>query len=336
MFPSRMTLDGLLVQLLNGLAGASTLFLVSAGLALIFGVTRIVNFAHGSLYMLGLYVAYSLVTRIGRTPLGFWVAVLGAAIELALLQRIYRAPVLFQLLATFALVLVFKDVALYLWGAEDLLGPRAPGLGGSVAILGRRFPQYDLFLIFVGPVVLGLLWLLLTRTRWGMLIRAATQDRDMIGALGVNQRWLFTGVFALGAFIAGLGGALQIPREPASLNLDLIAIGDAFVVVVVGGLGSIPGAYVAALVIAAVKAPSVGIGTVAPFGHPISLSPRTLVVEFLVMAAVLVVRPWGLLGKPLSVARGPAEIDPPLRRASPPVRWLGAVVLIALLLVPLL
>src|SRR5512140_1184895 len=175
-----MTLDGILIQLLNGLSGASTLFLISAGLALIFGVTRIVNFAHGSLYMLGIYVAYSLTAKLGASALGFWasivlaavvVAGVGALIELALLQRIYRAPVLFQLLATFALVLVFKDVALYLWGAEDLLGPRAPGLGGSVALLGRRFPQYDLFLIFVGPVVLGFLWLLLTRTRWGMLIR---------------------------------------------------------------------------------------------------------------------------------------------------------------------
>jgi branched-chain amino acid transport system permease protein len=339
-----MTLDGILIQLLNGLAGASTLFLISAGLALIFGVTRIVNFAHGSLYMIGIYVAYSLTTRLG-SALGFWtsllvaalvVAALGALIEVALLQRIYHAPVLLQLLATFALVLVLKDAALWLWGAEDLLGPRAPGLAGSITILGRRFPQYDLFLIFVGPAVLGLLWLLLTRTRWGMLIRAATQDREMIGALGVNQAWLFTGVFALGAFIAGLGGALQVPREPASLNLDLVAIGDAFVVVVVGGLGSIPGAYLAALLIAEIKALCVGIGHLAPFGVSISLSKLTLVVEFLVMASVLVVRPWGLLGKPQSVARGASEIDPPLRPATPPLRWIGAVVLMALLALPLM
>ncbi|MFN9941603.1 MAG: ABC transporter permease subunit, partial [bacterium] len=117
----------------------------------------------------------------------------------------------------------------------------APGLRGTIDILGRPIPTYDLVLVAIGPVVLGLLWLLLHRTRLGMLIRAATQDREMVGALGVDQRWLFTGVFALGAALAGLGGALQLPREPAHLGLDLATIGDAFVVVVVGGMGSIPG-----------------------------------------------------------------------------------------------
>src|SRR5690606_17920953 len=186
------------------------------------------------------------------TGLGFWpalllaavaVGVLGAVVEMVLLRRIYRAPELFQLLATFALVLVLRDGVLWLWGAEELLGPRAPGLSGAVTILGRLFPTYDLFLIVVGPTVLGLLWLLLTRTRWGTLVRAATQDREMVSALGVNQAWLFTAVFALGAMLAGLGGALQLPREPANLEMDLHTIGAAFVVVVVGGMGCIPGAY---------------------------------------------------------------------------------------------
>ena len=145
--------------------------------------------------------------------------------------------------------------------------------------------------------MLGLLWLLLTKTRWGTLVRAATQDREMVGALGVNQAWLFTAVFALGTMLAGLGGALQLPREPANLGLDLSTIGDAFVVVVVGGMGSIPGAYVAALLIAEVKAICVGIGNVDLFGFTFSFSKLTLVVEFLVMAVVLVVRPWGLLGR---------------------------------------
>ena len=250
-----MGFSGFVVQLLNGLAGASSLFLVGAGLSLIFGVTRIVNFAHGSFFMVGIYVAYSLVEKLGA-HMGFWpalllapvvVGALGALVEVLLLRRIYKAPELFQLLATFALVLVIKDAALWFWGPEELLGPRAPGLSGSVNILGRQFPSYDLFLIVVGPVVLGLLWLLLTRTRWGTLVRAATQDREMVSALGVNQAWLFTAVFALGALLAGLGGALQLPREPATLEMDLNTIGAAFVVVVVGGMGSIPGAYVAAL-----------------------------------------------------------------------------------------
>ena len=163
-----------------------------------------------------------------------------------------------------------------------------------------------MFSIFVGPLVLGALWLLLTRTRWGLLVRAATQDREMVGALGVNQRWLFTSVFALGTFLAALGGALQMPHEPANLNLDLALIGEAFVVVVVGGMGSIPGAFVAAILIAMVKAFCIAAGTIDVFGAPFPLSKLTLVAEFLVMAVVLVWRPSGLFGKPQGAVRGDA------------------------------
>ncbi len=337
-----MDFSGLAVQLLNGLAGASSLFLVGAGLSLIFGVTRIVNFAHGSFYMLGIYLAYTLADKFGGR--GFWVAVplaaitvgvFGAVVEVVLLRRVYRAPELFQLLATFALLLVLKDAALWLWGPEDLLGPRAPGLAGAVDLLGRRLPSYDLFLIVVGPAVLGGLWLLLNRTRWGTLIRAATQDREMVGALGVNQAWLFTAVFALGTMLAGLGGALQLPREPANLGLDLATIGDAFVVVVVGGMGSIPGAYVAALLIAEIKAICIGIGTVDLFGIAFSFSKLTLVVEFLVMAVVLVVRPWGLLGRPQATSRNSAPPEAPLRGADTATKVVGAVLLVALIAWPL-
>ena len=334
-----MTLDGLLAQLLSGLAGASTLFLIATGLSLIFGVTRIVNFAHGSLYMVGLYLAYALVDLMGGSALGYWTALvlaalavgaLGALIELVLLRRIYQAPELFQLLATFALVLVIRDVTLYFFGGEDLFGPRAPGLEGSVQWLGRAIPQYDLFLIAVGPIVLGLLWWAMTRTRWGTLVRAATQDREMVGALGVNQAWLFTSVFALGAFLAGLGGALQLPREPASLELDLITLGDAFVVVVVGGMGSIPGAFLAALIIAELKAVCIALGQVELFGNSFSFSKLTLVVEFLVMAAVLIWRPYGLLGRPAETSRNAADTELPMRRM--PFAFKVALVLMVLVL----
>ena len=339
-----MSIDALAVQFLNGLAGASTLFLIGVGLSLIFGVTRIVNFAHGSFYMLGIYVAYSIVARIGGGVVGFWfslllaalvVAAIGVVVELLLLRRIYQAPELFQLLATFAVVLIVRDATLAIWGPEDLLGPRAPGLKGSVEILGRQFPQYDLVLILIGPAVLGALWWLLTRTRFGVLIRAATQDREMVGALGVNQAWLFTGVFALGAFLAALGGALQLPREPANLGIDLVAIGEAFVVVVVGGLGSIPGAFLAALLIAEIKALCIAIGTVNLFGIDFAFSKLTLVVEFLVMAAVLIWRPWGLLGKPAAATRNVAEIEAPLKPADARTRWFGIAVLVLLLLLPI-
>ena len=338
-----MSLNAFLFQAVNGLSTASGLFLVAAGLSLIFGVSRIVNIAHGSLYMLGTYIAYTFATRLGG-GLGFWggivaaatvVAVVGALIEIAILRPIYRAPELFQLLATFALVLVINDATLWLWGPEDLLGPRAPGLRGAIEILGRRLPSYDLFLILVAPLVLALLHLALARTRFGRLVRAASQDREMVGALGVNQALLFTTVFALGAFLAGLGGALQIAREPANLAMDLNVLGDAFVIVVVGGMGSIGGAYLAAVIIAEVKALCIGIGVV-HFGlFSVNFSKLTLVAEFLVMAVVLIARPYGLLGREQGAVRGLAETEEPLRPASPILKMLGAAVLAALASLPL-
>jgi branched-chain amino acid transport system permease protein len=339
-----MTLSGLLFQALNGLSTASSLFILAVGLSLIFGVTRIINIAHGSLYMLGTYIAYSFATHFSGA-LGFWggilataliVGCLGAAIEIVLLRRIYRAPELFQLLATFALVLVFNDAALWIWGPADLLGPRAPGLRGAIEVLGRQLPSYDLFLIFVGPLVLVALHFALARTRFGRLIRAATQDREMVGALGVNQAILFTAVFALGAALAGLGGALQVAREPANLATDLVAIGDAFVVVVVGGMGSISGAYLAAVIIAEVKALCIGIGVV-DFGFvTVNFSKFTLVAEFLVMAVVLIARPHGLLGRPQAQVRAIAEPEEPIRPATPLLRTLGVIVMALLICLPLL
>ena len=339
-----MDLSGFVVQLLNGLAGASSLFLVAAGLSLIFGVTRIVNFAHGSFYMVGIYVAYSLVLTF-ENSLGFWpsillaavlVGLLGGLIEIVLLRRIYHAPELFQLLATFAVALVLRDVVLWYWGPEELLGPRAPGLDGAVEILGRQFPSYDLFLIVAGPIVLALLWLLLTRTHWGTLVRAATQDRGMVSALGVNQAWLFTAVFALGALLAALGGALQLPREPANLEMDIHIIGSAFVIVVVGGMGSIPGAYVASLLIAELKALCVWLGVVEILGVSISFTKLTLVVEFLVMAVVLIMRPWGLFGRPQAPGHKNSQGELPLRPASGRFRIGAGVFMLLLIALPAL
>jgi branched-chain amino acid transport system permease protein len=321
-----------LLQLLTGLAGASTLFLVSAGLTVIFGVTRVVNFAHGSLYMLGAYIAWTILGHLPRDPAAFVLgavataavlALLGAALEITLLRRIYRAPELLQLLATFGVALMAQDAAQAIWGADDLTLPRPPWLRAFVLLGGERFPRYDLLLIAAGPLVLGGLWLLLHRTRWGMLVRAATQDRDMVSALGVDQRRLFTSVFALGAGLAGLGGALALPQGSANLQLDLSTITDAFVVVVVGGLGSLGGAYLASLLIGVVQA----LGIV--------LVPKaTLAIVFVVMAATLVLRPNGLLGRPGAVAREaePASLVLP---APAILRWLGLALLILLSLAPL-
>jgi branched-chain amino acid transport system permease protein len=339
-----MNLEGLAFQALDGLASASGLFFVAVGLSLIFGVTRTINMAHGSLYMLGAYVAVTLATSVGGA-LGFWggivasaliVGLIGAAIEIVLLRRIYGAPELFQLLGTFALVLVINDATLWLWGPQDLFGPRAPGLRGAVEVLGRRLPTYDAFLIVVAPVVLCVLHAVFTRTRFGRLVRAATEDREMVGALGVNQAVLFTAVFALGSLLAGLGGALQTAREPANLGMDLTALGDAFVVVVVGGMGSIAGSYVAAVLIAEVKALCIGIGLVHFGAYAVNFSKLTLVAEFLVMAVVLIVRPQGLLGKAQAAIRSTAEPNAPIRPASPTMRILSFVGLLAVVALPVL
>ncbi len=317
----------LVVQALTGLSNASALFLIASGLTVIFGVTRVVNFAHGSLFMLGAYIAWTIFQHLPRDPAWFVagvllaavaVGVIGALMEMVLLRRIYRAPELFQLLATFGVVLAVQDIALLLWGPEDHTLSRPRWLRGAVEILGERFPLWDLYLIFVGPAVLALLWLLFTRTRFGTLVRAATEDREMVAALGVDQKFLFTAVFALGSALAGLGGALALPAGSANLQMDLSIIAEAFVVVVVGGLGSVPGAFLAALLIAELQA----------FG--IVLVPRiTLVLVFLVMALVLAVRPYGLLGKPLPPQRGGET--PPVLREKPSAALIGGAVALALL-----
>lgn len=328
-------MDLLVVQFLTGLASASSLFLVACGLSIIFGVTRIVNFAHGSLYMLGAYAAYSFATKLMPVVggAGFWLALpaaalvvggVGALMEVLVLRRLYRSHELFQLLATFGVVLIVDDVALAIWGPADLLGPPAPGFAGSIAVLGSRIPQYDLVLIAVGPLVLGLLWLLFRRTRWGTLVRAATQDREMAGALGVDQKKLFTSVVFLGAFLAGLGGAMQLPREAANLGMDLNIIAEAFVVTVVGGMGSIAGPFLAALLVAELNA----------FG--ILVFPQiSMVLLFLVMAVVLVLRPQGLLGRAVAAEHAThGEAETTLRPGGAAMAAAGLLLVAALAALP--
>mgnify|MGYP001552812803 CR=1 FL=1 len=289
----------LFIEILNGLSNASFLFILSSGLTIVFGVTRVLNFAHGSFYMLGAYFAVTLVAPLldwSYGPASFWAAVLlaaigtgllGAAMEVLLLRRVYHSSELSQLLATFGVVLIVEDAVGRIFGAADILGPRAPGLRGAVTIFGERFSSYDLAVIGIGVAVWGLLWLLMNRTRFGTLIRAATQDRVMLGALGVNQALLFTATLFLGSLLAGFAGALQIAKAPANGGMDLAMIVEAFVVTVIGGMGSVTGAAIGAVLIGELQA----------FG--ILFLPRiTLVLIFLVMAAVLALRPWGLLGRP--------------------------------------
>jgi branched-chain amino acid transport system permease protein len=326
-----VSLSLLFIQLLSGLAHAMVLFLIASGLSLIFGVTRIVNFAHGSFYMLAAYLTYTLTAALPLGGAAFYVAVplaaaavglVGFAVETALLRRVYRAPELYQLLLTFALVLVVADAVRFFWGPENKTGPEAPGLAGSIPIAGQLFPTYDLALIVLGPVVAAGLWLLFYRTKWGILIRAATQDREMVAALGVDQAKLFTSVFVLGSFLAGLGGALQVPRQALTNVMDTAIITEAFVVVVVGGMGSLPGALLAAVLI----------GVIDAFGVLV-LPKASLVTTFVVMAVVLIVRPWGLLGRPEARARPAGGAIVAESAVAVPRVW-AAALLAALVVVP--
>ncbi len=306
----RMTFS--VIQLLGGLSYATTLFLMAAGLTLIFGVTRIVNFAHGSFFMLGaLFTAhwvsnwfpawgesaplYLLAIVMGAACAGL----AGAAADFFLLRRMAGAPELYQLVATFGLTLAMHDAMQWGFGPGEVFAPRFPGLKGALQIGDDFFPTYQLAMIAFGPLVWLGLHLLLKASLFGQRLRAATQDRDMLAALGVNPKPLMLGAVVLGCALAGLGGALQLPREPAHLQMDTNVIVETFVVVVTGGLGSIGGAFVAALLI----------GLVHVLG--ISLFPQlTLVLVFLTMAVVLVFRPQGLFGRPQAVPGAGAAGSP--------------------------
>ena len=297
------------VQLLGGLSYATTLFLMAAGLTLIFGVTRIVNFAHGSFFMLGaLFCAHWLTHWFPHWADSAWLyaaamlmaaalaAAVGALTDLLLLRRMAGAPELYQLVATFGLTLFLHDLMRWGFGNEEVFAPRFPGLKGSVEIAGEMFPVYQLALMAVGPLVWLGLHLLLTRSLFGQRLRAATADREMLAALGVNPRPLMMGAVMLGCALAGLGGALQLPREPAHLQMDMAVIVETFVVVVTGGLGSIGGAFVAAILIGMVHA--LGIAW---------FPQASLVLVFLTMALVLVIRPQGLAGRQLAAVHGMRE-----------------------------
>jgi branched-chain amino acid transport system permease protein len=287
----------LFAQSLSGLTAAMFLFLIAAGLSLIFGVLRVLNFAHGSFYMVGAYLAYQIVQWVGTGPGRFWWAALGAAVGIAilgglverlLLRHLYAKEELYQLLFTYALVLVLSDVAKVIWGTQQLSVSRPPGLAGAFRLFGATIPYYNLFILLLGPAIALVFWLVLTRTRAGRLIRAAALDREMLGALGVDVTRLYTAVFVIGSFLAGLGGALVTPVKTIVPGMDVEIIVEAFIVVVIGGLGSFWGTFLGALIY----------GQVLSFG--ILIFPRFSIFSvFALMAVVLILRPWGLLGRPL-------------------------------------
>jgi branched-chain amino acid transport system permease protein len=218
-------------------------------------------------------------------PLG--VAALGGVVEMALLRRIYHRDPLMQLILTFGLILVIGTLVLLVWGPDNKSVERPEILAGSVTLFGQFFPSYYVLVLLLAPLVAVGMWLVFYRTRWGMLIRAATVDREMLGALGVNVAALYTQVFVFGSWLAGLGGALAAPTVAVALGMDSDVLTNAFVVVVIGGLGSFAGSFISAVLV----------GLLQSFG--ILIFPAiSIVLLFALMAVVLIVRPWGLLGRP--------------------------------------
>lgn len=286
----------IMVQVMSGLSVGMFLFLVSVGMSLIFGVTRIVNLAHGAFYMVGAYLMVTLVEILPAGAPSFWVALLvaplgvaalGGLVEMALLRPIYHRDPLMQLIMTFGLILVIGTLVLLLWGPDNKSVARPDALARSVSLFGQLFPSYYLLVLGLAPAVAIALWVIFYRTRWGMLIRAATVDREMLGALGVNVATLYTQVFVFGSWLAGVGGALSAPTVAVALGMDGDVLTTAFVVVVIGGLGSFAGSFISALLV----------GLLQSFG--ILIFPAiSIVLLFAIMAVVLIVRPWGLLGHP--------------------------------------
>jgi branched-chain amino acid transport system permease protein len=326
----------LTVQVLSALRLAAFLFLISSGLTLIFGVLNILNFAHGALYMLGAYFTYWVTLQVAGTggfllamamaPLG--VALVGAVLEMGLLRRIYIQEEIYQLLLTYALVLIIDDLAKMVFGPDYKSIPKPAFLEGSISLFGGTVPTYTILVVIVAPLVAASLWYLLHRTKTGKVIRATSSDREMADALGINMKALFTLVFAFGAVLAGFGGALAAPARTVFPGVGTEVIIECFVVVVIGGLGNLWGALVGSLLIGILE--TLGIILVPEF---------EMGLIYLLMVAVLVVRPWGLFGKPLKVKalseknlQMESQEISPVHFSSRP--WLWVVPVVLLLLVP--
>lgn len=288
-------MGSILVQFFSGLLDAMFLFLLASGLSLIFGVSRVINISHGAFYTLGAYAIYSATRGGALSPAAYFlvaflaataIGLIGALFEILVLRRTYRGGMLIVALVTFGALAVIEDVVKIVWGGDLVAAPFPRGLEGSVEVGGRRLPAYGLTLLAAGAVIALTIWWAVERTRIGLMIRAAAIDREMLAVLGGNVPAVFTLTFAAGTFLAGLAGALAAPMVSILPTMGSSIIIQAFAVVVIGGLGSLPGSLVGALIVGQAQA----------FG--ILIAPEsTLVLLYLLMAIVLVVRPTGLLGR---------------------------------------
>ncbi len=276
-------------QVLNGLMEGAMLFLMASGLTLIFGISRIVNFAHGSFFMLGAFLGHDIYALISPTSLGglfagmilagLAVMIIGVMCEIFLLRRVYRSQMLMQLLVTVGVVLIVRDIVKLIWGVHMVSTPMPRELAGAVKIGGNYLPVYPLTVAAIGFAVGVITFAVIRFTRTGVVLRATADDPGMVSLLGVNQAHVFTGVFAAGCFLAAMAGALIAPFRTVNYLLDTTIIIEAFVVVVIGGLGNLWGALVGAIAFGIIKALGV-----------LYFERLAMVLIFLVMAATLVVR----------------------------------------------
>ncbi len=292
-----MTIEYFMFMLVNGLSQGMLLFIIASGLSLIFGVLRVINFAHGSLYMIGAYLAFTVSTLLISGSLYSFlllllvvpplVMLLGFGLEISLFRRVYGGEHLVQLLLTYALVLILDDLVRVIWGGDPRNVARPDILAGSVDFFGLFLPTYNIFVLLIGPVIALGLWLLLYKTRSGNIIRAAVSYPDTLGALGVNVSWVLTSTFMLGCWLAGFGGVLVAALANIDLGIGMQTIIECFAVVVIGGLGSVGGALLGSLII--------GVGLTL---FQLPLGRWALVFPYFMMALVLAIRPWGFFGKP--------------------------------------
>ncbi len=284
------------IQLMNGISLGMNLFIIAAGLTLILGVLRVLNFAHGAFYMMGGYICFSLVGLFAGLPGGFWLAVVGSAIALAafawvvettMLRHLYDRDHLYQLLFTFALVMIISDLVRFNWGTNVLSVSLPNGFRGATDLGISFYPTYRLLLTGMGIFVAISMWYFVNKTRAGRFVRAARQDREMLESLGINVGRVYMLVFVAGSALAGLGGALAAPAVSLAPGMDAEIIVQCFIIVIIGGLGSLGGAFVGALMLGLLK--SFGVMLIPNF---------EIVLIYLMMVIVLMFRPWGLLGKP--------------------------------------
>ena len=294
-----MDISLLLAQFMSGLARGTMLFLIASGLSLIFGVMNILNFAHASLWLMGAYFCHTFWLMMENYGFGLWLSIplaalclagIGWLIEVVLIRRVYNRELPEQLLLTYALVLIIGDLLKLIWGVEDRIITRPALVEGPVFIFGNPFDSYFIFVILVGAVIAIGLWWFMQKTRYGHIVRAAVFSREMVGALGIPIPRIYTGVFVLGIFIAGLAGAVQAPVGSITLGMDMAIIVQAFCVVVIGGFGSLPGTLVGSLIVGEI------------YSFAILFWPAgALVMIFVVTALVLIIRPWGLFGTPMRI-----------------------------------